>query len=133
MVPFQCDDVALDTGRDRRGIEAVCRSEGRVVIVIGSEQAIPIVDLVIHARGEEIFVYHSCRCEDEVGYVRVVRVDGPVGVWIDPQVLRRNHVIHASRRSSGGEVRLCSGIFAGAREDGLSGEDSQPRILRRNG
>ena len=133
MVPFQGDNVALDLGQDRRGIKAVWRSEGRVVIVIGPEQAIGIADLVIQPRGEEIFVYHSCRCEDEVGYVRVVRVDRPVGVLKDRQVLRRNHVIHASRRSSGSQVCLRSGMRARAREDGLSGEDSQPRILRRNG
>src|SRR5207302_11318416 len=102
VVPFQGDDVALDRACDRRGIEAVWRSEGRVVIVIGPEQAIRIADLVIQPRGEEIFVYHSCLCDVEVGYVRVIRVERVVGVLQDRQVRHRTHVIPASRRSSSG-------------------------------
>src|SRR5213078_3637496 len=42
VVPFQGDDVALDVALVRNGIKAVWLSEGRVVIVIGPEQAVGI-------------------------------------------------------------------------------------------
>src|SRR5437879_1532969 len=80
VAPFQGADVAQDLAQDRRGIEAIWRSEGGVVIVIGREQAILIAEPVIQPRGDEIFLYHSYRCEDEGGYVRVFWIDRPVGV-----------------------------------------------------